>query len=148
MNKLSANHCLQLDELHSNREAVLKGLSRCIVSLRGSPTVTAPQRAHLVSILLDHEKKIFGVPKGLVSDVEEAIRERQREKVMPTEQCMVKKSGAYANGVQFFDPIKTCNHEEQNDYLNQNLLELLEQICCDENLSVIQKRKRLRKVSV
>ncbi|KAK6010065.1 hypothetical protein OSTOST_24944, partial [Ostertagia ostertagi] len=80
MNKLSANHCLQLDELHSNREAVLRGLSRCIVSLRGSPTITAPQRAHLVSILLDHEKKVFGVPKGLVSEVEEAIRERQREK--------------------------------------------------------------------
>ncbi|KAK6035143.1 hypothetical protein COOONC_27353, partial [Cooperia oncophora] len=81
MNKIAANHCLQLDAMHSNREAVLKGLSRCIVSLRGSPLITAPQRTRLVSILLDYEKKVFGVPKGLVSEVEEAIRERQREKV-------------------------------------------------------------------
>lgn len=60
---------------------MLKGLSRSIVSLRGSPEVTAPQRAYLVNLLLDHEKKIFGVPRGLVAEVEDAIRERQREKV-------------------------------------------------------------------
>lgn len=145
MNKIAANHCLQLDELHSNRAAVLKGLSRSIVSLRGSPEVTAPQRAYLVNLLLDHEKKIFGVPRGLVAEVEDAIRERQREKLMPKEEGAEKLSSVSGNTVQFCDQIKTCEYDEQNQQLNQNLLELLEQICCDENLSVNEKRKRLKK---
>ncbi|KAK5979277.1 hypothetical protein GCK32_000664 [Trichostrongylus colubriformis] len=145
MNKIAANHCLQLDELHSNREEVLRGLSKCIVSLQGSPLVTAMQRAQLMTILLDYEKKVFTVPKVLLSEVEEAIRERQREKVMPTEQAVVKKPIAKTNDVQFCNSIRTREYEERNQRLDQNLLELLDQICCDENLSVVEKRKRLRK---
>ncbi|XGW10183.1 hypothetical protein V3C99_012011 [Haemonchus contortus] len=143
MNRIATNHCLQLDELLSNREAVLKGLSKCIVPLRGYPPVTSSQRHHIVTILLDYERKVFGVPKGLILEVEDAIRERQREKVMPVEQDEVKEPTTGLNTAQYFDSIKIP--QGNNQHLNQNLLELLEQICCDENLSMSQKQKRLKK---
>ncbi|KAK6035144.1 hypothetical protein COOONC_27354 [Cooperia oncophora] len=63
---------------------------------------------------------------------------------MPTEQDMLK-NPTTGGSVHFVNPVKVCVYEEQNQHLSQNLLELLEQICCDENLSVIEKRKRLKK---
>ncbi|WKX96097.1 hypothetical protein Q1695_012506 [Nippostrongylus brasiliensis] len=144
MNKIAANHCLQLDELQSNKDAVVKGLSRSIVSLRESTKITSLQRTKLITLLLDHERKVFAVPMGLVSDVEAAVHERQREKLMPSEQCdgSVAKQ---ATSVQFCDQIQKCEYEKQNMQLHENLLELLEQICCDENLSQVEKRRRLKK---
>lgn len=144
MNKIAANHCLQLDELQSNRDTVIKGLSRSIVTLRGLLPISAPQRFHLVSILLDYERKLFAVPEGLIAEVESTVRERQREKLIPAEQEVERKPKISVN-VQFCDQVKTRTYEEKNRNLNENLLDLLEQICCDENLSVNEKRRRLKK---
>uniref|UniRef100_A0A0K0DCB4 DEP domain-containing protein n=1 Tax=Angiostrongylus cantonensis TaxID=6313 RepID=A0A0K0DCB4_ANGCA len=144
MNKISANHCLQLDDVHSNRYAVLKGLSGSIVSTQGASPLSTSQCSHLVSLLLDYEKEIFSVPKGLILEVDAAIRERQREKVTPVGQSPGLRS-EMADYVQFCEPAKGSEYEEQNLNLVDNLLELLDQICIDENLTVQEKRKRLKK---
>ncbi|CAJ0606905.1 unnamed protein product [Cylicocyclus nassatus] len=146
MNKIAANHCLQLDPQHSNRYAVLKGLSGCIVSMGlESPPLCPSQCIHLVTVLLDYEHEVFAVPASLISDVDATVRERQREKVSTTEQCLEKVPVLSQKQVQFCRPIKTDEYEDQNRHLNGNLLELLDQICADENLSVSEKRKRLKK---
>ncbi|KAL6734999.1 hypothetical protein Aduo_005481 [Ancylostoma duodenale] len=146
MNKIAANHCLQLDEHHSNRYAVLKGLSGSIISLGVGPSSLSPsQSIYLVTILLDYENEIFTVPDGLLVDVDIAIRERQRERVIPAEpytECSSKPT----NSVQFCEPIQVEDYDNQQRYLEENLLELLEQICSDENLTISEKRKRLKKV--
>ncbi|KAL6734998.1 hypothetical protein Aduo_005481 [Ancylostoma duodenale] len=145
MNKIAANHCLQLDEHHSNRYAVLKGLSGSIISLGVGPSSLSPsQSIYLVTILLDYENEIFTVPDGLLVDVDIAIRERQRERVIPAEpytECSSKPT----NSVQFCEPIQVEDYDNQQRYLEENLLELLEQICSDENLTISEKRKRLKK---
>ncbi|VDM73795.1 unnamed protein product [Strongylus vulgaris] len=149
MNKIAANHCLQLDQQHSNRYAVLKGLSGCIVSMGlDSPPLSPSQCIHLVTVLLDFEHEIFAVPENLASEVDKIVQERQREKVIMTEQHPEKLSVPSEKQVHFCRPIETGEYETQNRHLNENLLELLEQICTDENLSIAEKRRRLKKVFI
>ncbi|EYB82626.1 hypothetical protein Y032_0355g3332 [Ancylostoma ceylanicum] len=144
MNKIAANHCLQLDEHHSNRYAVLKGLSGSIISLGVGPSSLSPsQSIYLVTVLLDYENEIFTVPNSFLSEVDAAIRERQREKMIPAEPC-TESSSKPPHTVQFCEPIQ--DYDNQQRYLEENLLELLEQICSDENLTINEKRKRLKKV--
>ncbi|EPB79099.1 hypothetical protein ANCCEY_01852 [Ancylostoma ceylanicum] len=143
MNKIAANHCLQLDEHHSNRYAVLKGLSGSIISLGVGPSSLSPsQSIYLVTVLLDYENEIFTVPNSFLSEVDAAIRERQREKMIPAEPC-TESSSKPPHTVQFCEPIQ--DYDNQQRYLEENLLELLEQICSDENLTINEKRKRLKK---
>ncbi|VDM57372.1 unnamed protein product [Angiostrongylus costaricensis] len=135
MNKISANHCLQLDDVHSNRYVALKGLSGSIISTQGASPLLTSQCSHLVSLLLDYEKEVFSVPKGLILEVDATIRERQRDKVTPIGQSPELRS-EMADYVQFCEPAKGSEYEEQNLNLVDNLLELLDQICIDENLTV------------
>ncbi|VDM56825.1 unnamed protein product [Angiostrongylus costaricensis] len=144
MNKISANHCLQLDDVHSNRYVALKGLSGSIISTQGASPLSTSQCSHLVSLLLDYEKEVFSVPKGLILEVDATIRERQRDKVTPIGQSPELRS-EMADYVQFCEPAKGSEYEEQNLNLVDNLLELLDQICIDENLTVQERRKRLKK---
>ncbi|RCN46414.1 hypothetical protein ANCCAN_07592 [Ancylostoma caninum] len=125
---------------------VLKGLSGSIISLGVGPSSLSPsQSIYLVTILLDYENEIFTVPDGLLADVDIAIHERQREKVIPAEP-FTGGSSKPTNSVQFCEPIQVEDYDNQQQYLEENLLELLEQICSDENLTINEKRKRLKKV--
>ncbi|KJH49340.1 domain found in Dishevelled, Egl-10, and Pleckstrin [Dictyocaulus viviparus] len=144
MNKIATNHCLQLNEVHSNRYVLLKSLTGTIISLRESTSLSLSQSIHLVSLFIDYEKEIFSVPKNLMSDVDVAIRERQRDKVTPIGQSPGLRA-EISNHVQFCEPVKGSDYDDQNQHLVDNLLELLDQICTDENLTLHEKRKRLKK---
>ncbi|KAK6734680.1 hypothetical protein RB195_018083 [Necator americanus] len=145
MNKIAANHCLRLDNQHSNRYAVLKGLSQSIVPMGTRCSQLLPSQClHLVTVLVDYEHEIFSVPDGLLSDIDSAVRELRREKVIPTEERAVSTSTPLKDTVQFSNPMQAKNPDQMR-HLNENLLELLDQICIDENLSINGKRKRLKK---
>ncbi|KAJ1353510.1 hypothetical protein KIN20_010151 [Parelaphostrongylus tenuis] len=79
-----------------------------------------------------------------MSEVDAAIRERQREKVTPLGQSPGLRPET-TNYKQFCEPAKGSEYDEQNLNLVGNLLELLDQICIDENLTLQEKRKRLKK---
>ncbi|VDK83302.1 unnamed protein product [Litomosoides sigmodontis] len=147
MQRVSRNYCLRMDKRRDNRSIVLECLPTKI--LHPSQTINASECHQLVIFLMDNECDTFSIPEAFTSAV-------KRQLLLPHEVIIKKsptsqqhttdnKSSAERLKQHFCEPIKVEEYELQKKDVDSHLLSLLEDILSDENLSVTDRRQRLKK---
>ncbi|VBB30258.1 unnamed protein product [Acanthocheilonema viteae] len=146
MQRVSRNYCLRMDKRRDNRSIVLEALSGKI--LHSSQTINASECHQLVIFLMDNECDTFSIPEAFVSEVKHQLSlPHEVLKKSPTEQQNTtdKSSSAERLKQHFCEPIKVEEYESQKKDVDGHLLSLLDDILSDENLSVAERRQRLKK---
>ncbi|CAI4232796.1 unnamed protein product [Auanema sp. JU1783] len=142
MNKISSNHCLQLEPNSTNRAVLLESLTNCIVSC--DEHLSPYQAMDLVSLLMDFEREVFAVDDKLRNLVTEQVREKQRRNLSTAEPGLNEIPTPTTNVIQFCEKIQHDNYVEQQTAQDDYLMPLLEQIMVDPHLKDGDREKKLK----
>ncbi|CAG9530020.1 unnamed protein product [Cercopithifilaria johnstoni] len=146
MQRVSRNYCLRMDKRRDNRSIVLEGLPSKI--LHSSQTINASQCHQLVIFLMDNECDTFSIPESFISEVKHQLslpHEVIKKPPIAQQYTSGKSSSAERLKQHFCEPIKVEEYESQKKDVDNHLLSLLDGILNDENLSVADRRQRLKK---
>uniref|UniRef100_A0A914ZU43 DEP domain-containing protein n=1 Tax=Parascaris univalens TaxID=6257 RepID=A0A914ZU43_PARUN len=145
MRRICKNHCLRLDVNRENRYVVLERLSESIIV--ESDLISPVQCLHIVTFLVDNENELFSVPATFKADVNERITcRRQQEVALSNERKEDTSSSSGCPRLQFCEPIELREYDEQRERgIESHLLTLLNEIVANENLSVDERKKQLKK---
>uniref|UniRef100_F1L529 DEP domain-containing protein 1A n=1 Tax=Ascaris suum TaxID=6253 RepID=F1L529_ASCSU len=145
MRRICKNHCLRLDVNRENRYVVLERLSESIIV--ESDLISPVQCLHIVTFLVDNESELFSVPATFKADVTERITYRRQQKVaLPNERKEDALSSSGRPRLQYCEPIELKEYDEQRERgIESHLLTLLNEIVANENLSVDERKKQLKK---
>ncbi|VDN04847.1 unnamed protein product, partial [Thelazia callipaeda] len=114
--------------------------------LRTSQNISKTERHHLVAFLMDNELDAFAIPEALVSEVKRSLSLPHEMKSSVTPQYIIDEpSSAERLKQHFCEPIKVEEYESQKKDVKSHLLSLLESILTDENLSLTERKQRLKK---
>lgn len=94
---------------------------------------------YIISLAGDSSRAIYG--GKLIETNEQRSVLRHHTGIIPSNQIP-----SFLFAISYIKSVQVGNYDKQRRYLEENLLELLEQICSDENLTVNEKRRRLKKV--
>uniref|UniRef100_A0A0R3RS43 DEP domain-containing protein n=1 Tax=Elaeophora elaphi TaxID=1147741 RepID=A0A0R3RS43_9BILA len=146
MQRVSRNYCLRMDKRRDNRSIVLEGLPSKI--LHSSQTISASECYQLVIFLMDNECDTFSIPEAFIAEVKHQLslpHEIVIKKSPTVLQSTDKSLSAERLKQHFCEPIKVEEYESQKKNVDGHLLSLLDDILSDENLSVADRRQRLKK---
>lgn len=147
MQRVSRNYCLRMDKRRDNRSIVLESLPNKIV--RASQAINASECHQLVIFLMDNECDTFSIPEAFISEVKHQLSLPHEVvlKKSPTVQQPItdESSGTERLKEHFCEPIKIEEYESQKKDVDSYLLSLLDGILSDENLSVADRKQRLKK---
>ncbi|EFO27879.2 hypothetical protein LOAG_00601 [Loa loa] len=147
MQRVSRNYCLRMDKRRDNRSIVLEGLPNKI--LRTSQTINASECHQLVIFLMDNECDTFSIPEAFIAEVKHQLSLPHEVviKKSPTAQQSIteESSGAERLKQHFCEPIEIEEYESQKQDVDSHLLSLLNDILNDENLSIVDRKQRLKK---
>ncbi|NWI16594.1 DEP1B protein, partial [Crypturellus soui] len=142
MARISFNKDLPpLSESVTTRTLVVQAFSRCILCSKDEMDLDELLAAKLVSFLMDHYQEILNIPSSLKASVEEHVVHLQR--------VQIKYSGADADvafpAPSFCYQISTDEFESQRaNGFQEPLATLLEEIAMNKELSVKDKKKKLK----
>uniref|UniRef100_A0A2K6VMF6 Rho-GAP domain-containing protein n=1 Tax=Onchocerca volvulus TaxID=6282 RepID=A0A2K6VMF6_ONCVO len=147
MQRVSRNYCLRMDKRRDNRSIILEALPNKI--LHPSQTINASECHQLVIFLMDNECDTFSVSDIFISEVKRQLSLPHEVviKKSPTAQQPATDESSSAERLKqhFCEPIKVEEYESQKKNVNGHLLSLLDDILNDENLSLTERRQRLKK---
>uniref|UniRef100_A0A1I8ELI8 DEP domain-containing protein n=1 Tax=Wuchereria bancrofti TaxID=6293 RepID=A0A1I8ELI8_WUCBA len=147
MQRVSRNYCLRMDKRRDNRSIVLESLPNKIV--RTSQAINASECHQLVIFLMDNECDAFSIPEAFILEVKHQLSLPHEVvlKKSPTVQQPItdESSGTERLKEHFCEPIKVEEYESQKKDVDSYLLSLLDGILSDENLSIADRKQRLKK---
>ncbi|VDM49596.1 unnamed protein product [Toxocara canis] len=126
----------------------MERLSESIIA--ESDLISSVQCLHLVAFLVDNESELFAVPPTFKADVDESISAKCKRKAsLPTETKEERELGSNSvsrPSLQFCEPVDPKEYNEQREKgIESHLLALLDEIVANENLSVEERKKQLKK---
>ncbi|XP_075688933.1 DEP domain-containing protein 1A isoform X2 [Rhinoderma darwinii] len=127
----------RLHDAMGTRSLMIQTFSRCVLCCAEEVDLDELLATRLVSFLMDHHQEILQVPCYLQTAVQDHIQYLQR--------AQVKDASDPTLGFYFCKQISTREFEEQKAAtLQAAIMELLENIVKDKNLSMKDKKKKLR----
>ncbi|XP_069835534.1 DEP domain-containing protein 1A isoform X2 [Dendropsophus ebraccatus] len=127
----------RLHDAMGTRSLMIQTFSRCVLCCAEEVDLDELLATRLVSFLMDHHQEILQVPCYLQTAVQDHIQYLQR--------TCVKDPSDPTPGFYFCKQISTREFEEQKVVTSQAaIMELLESIVKDKNLSVKDKKKKLK----
>ncbi|XP_077306623.1 DEP domain-containing protein 1A isoform X1 [Lithobates pipiens] len=124
----------RLHDAMGTRSLMIQTFSRCVLCCAEEVDLDELLATRLVSFLMDHHQEVLQVPCYLQTAVQEHIQYLQRPRVK-----------GQPPGFYFCKQISTQEFEEQKVVMSQvAIMDLLESIVKDKNLSVKDKKKKLK----
>nr|DBA17831.1 TPA: hypothetical protein GDO54_016147 [Pyxicephalus adspersus] len=124
----------RLHDAMGTRSLMIQTFSRCVLCCAEEVDLDELLATRLVSFLMDHHQEVLQVPCYLQTAVQDHIQYLQRPRVK-----------GQPPGFYFCKQISTQEFEEQKVVTSQAaIMELLESIIRDKNLSVKDKKKKLK----
>ncbi|NXQ04804.1 DEP1A protein, partial [Vidua macroura] len=131
----------RLHDAMGNRSLLIQTFSRCVLRCAEEEDLDELLSTHLLSFLMDHQQEIFQVPAYLQVAVQDHLKymEKAQCKQEKEEICAILPTYSYCK------QITPQEFEEQKVSTSQAAVaELLENIIKDKNLSVKDKKKKLK----
>ncbi|XP_073400865.1 DEP domain-containing protein 1A [Dendrobates tinctorius] len=126
-----------LHDAMGTRSLMIQTFSRCVLCCAEEVDLDELLATRLVSFLMDHHQEILQVPCYLQTAVQDHVQYLQR--------AQVKDPSSLAPGFYFCKQISAQEFEEQKVVTSQAaIMELLESIVKDKNLSMKDKKKKLK----
>uniref|UniRef100_A0A915PT49 DEP domain-containing protein n=1 Tax=Setaria digitata TaxID=48799 RepID=A0A915PT49_9BILA len=146
MQRVSRNYCLRMDKRRDNRSVVLEYLPNKIIHTSG--TINTSECRQLVIFLMDNECDTFSIPEVYILEVKHQLSLPHEVIIKQSpiaQQKTINETSTERLKEHFCEPIKVEEYESQKKNVDSHLLSLLDGILTDENLSVADRKQRLKK---